>query len=244
MKAHPASDLERRIGERRRIYLVRHGEVSYFDGTGKPVPPLAVPLNSHGIRQAEAARDLLRPIALDRIVSTGLPRTERTAEIIAEGRSLAIESLPALQEVRPGRLLDPAHPDFERKFTRALDGGEDGTEVTRETQFLGGETFGSLQDRAIPAFEAVLADATWREILIVAHGGTNRVILLHALGAGLSSLGRFEQDAGCINVIDVDPAGKCLVRLVNHTPSAPAKEGLRATTMERIFLEHLSRRFP
>ncbi len=244
MKRSPASDLERRIGERRRIYLIRHGAVSYFDGVGKPVPPLVVPLNASGIRQAEAARDFLLPVAIDRIVSTGLPRTDQTAEIIAEGRGVSIESHPELQEVRPGRLLDPANPDFERKFTRALDGGEDGAEITRATQFLGGETFGSLQDRAIPAFETVLADASWREIIIVAHGGTNRIILLHALGAGLSCLGRFEQDAGCINVIDVDPARKCLVRLVNHTPSAPAKEGLRATTMEQIFLEHLWRRAP
>ena len=44
---------------RRRIYLMRHGAVAYFDDTGRPVAPETVPLTDEGRTQAETARQLL-----------------------------------------------------------------------------------------------------------------------------------------------------------------------------------------
>ena len=41
--------------QRRRIYLMRHGNVTYFDESGRPILPEAVPLNEQGRAQAEAA---------------------------------------------------------------------------------------------------------------------------------------------------------------------------------------------
>ena len=37
---------------RRRLYLMRHAEVSYFSPDGKPVNPAEVPLNEEGVEQA------------------------------------------------------------------------------------------------------------------------------------------------------------------------------------------------
>src|SRR5258706_366845 len=42
------------LPQRRRVYLMRHGEVSYFPD-GRPVPPEGVPLNDEGRAQARAA---------------------------------------------------------------------------------------------------------------------------------------------------------------------------------------------
>ena len=39
---------------RRRLYLMRHAEVSYFAEDGSPVDPREVPLNEEGIAQAKA----------------------------------------------------------------------------------------------------------------------------------------------------------------------------------------------
>ena len=41
--------------KRRRIYLMRHGSVTYFDKQGKPYLPEQVPLNEIGCAQATAA---------------------------------------------------------------------------------------------------------------------------------------------------------------------------------------------
>src|SRR5262249_23273360 len=57
---------------RRRIYLLRHGDVSYFDRDGQPHRPDTVPLNAEGRLQAEAACRALAEIPIDRIVSSDL----------------------------------------------------------------------------------------------------------------------------------------------------------------------------
>jgi len=227
-------DLRRKIAARRRIYLLRHGDVSYFDARGAPYPPDSVPLNDQGIAQCEAAREALSAVPIDRVVVSGHPRTRQTAEIVARGRGLAVETCPDLAEIAPGRFpAEASKSELEAYFTGALAGG-----ITRETRFLGGETFGDLIRRVVPAFEGIISSTGWKHLLIVAHGGVNRAILLHALRSGLESLGRLEQEAGCINVIDVHAGGEILVRQVNYTPYAPLKEEIWTTTMERIFLEH------
>jgi probable phosphoglycerate mutase len=218
---------------RRRIYLLRHGEVSYFDATGRPHHPGTVPLNTDGVAQAEAASRELASVAFDRAVSSTLLRSVETARTVIGERSVPLQTRAEIREIQPGRLADIPPDSVEQVFVGAF-----GRTIGRETQFLGGETFGSLQDRVLSCFGDLLANPDWRTLLIVAHGGVNRVILAHALGVDLRGVGSMEQDAGCINIIDVDSEGRFLVRLVNHTPSNPIKVGIDLTTMERIYLEY------
>jgi probable phosphoglycerate mutase len=218
---------------RRRIYLMRHGDVSYFDEQGRPQRPDTVPLNAEGRRQAEAAARELAAAPLDRVLASDLPRSVETAALVVAGRGLAVETRAELREIRPGRLADLPPEGIDHAFLGAFSRG-----LTRESRFLGGETFGSLLDRVLVCFRGLLADPHWRRLLIVAHGGVNRVLLTHHLEAGLSAFDTFEQDPGCLNILDVDAAGRCLVRLVNHTPYNPAKVGLELTTMERLYQEY------
>ena len=217
--------------ERRRLYLMRHGEVSYVVG-GRPVPPDGVELNDTGRQQAEAARLLLAGVPIDRAVATGLPRTVETARIVLGERNLPLEIVPALREIRGGRNEDIiASEDPKAVFVGALSGT-----LTRERLFLLGESFGEFQDRVLPAWEALLADRSWKHLLLVAHGGTNRVLLSEMLGVGLAGAGHFEQDPACVNIIDFDEHNFAIARLINYTPYNPHKFGDTLTTMERYFL--------
>jgi probable phosphoglycerate mutase len=221
---------------RRRVYLMRHGEVDYFDAQGRPFRPEGVPLNADGRRQAEAAGRALAEVPLDRAVTSGLRRSTETAALVVAPRPLPVESLPALREIETGRLSQwgegPAD-QVEKLFLGALAGGVDDA-----TRFLAGETFGSLRNRVVPCFQGLLAAPGWRHLVVVAHGVVNRVLLSWMLHGGLAGLGGFEQDAGCINVIDVDGANRCLLRLVNYTPADPVKAGLELTTMEQLYLQY------
>jgi broad specificity phosphatase PhoE len=217
----------------RRIYLMRHGDVSYFDEQGNPHRPATVPLNAEGQQQAEAAAKELAPVPLDRVISSTLRRSMETAAIVTAGRKLGHETREALREIEPGRLADIATTGLEQAFIGAFTGT-----IDRQTRFLAGETFGSLSDRVLTCFEEVLADLSWRHLLMVAHGGVNRTILAHALGFGLAGVAGFEQDPGCINILDVRDNGRCLVRLVNHSPTNPMKVGLEFTTMERLYQQY------
>ena len=110
---------------------------------------------------------------------------------------------------------------------------------TAEARFFGGETFASCSARVLAAWQELLAQQDWQTVLVVCHGIVNRVLLCHLLDAPLSSLGRIEQDAGCVNLIEVDTGGRPLVRLVNASVDDPAKETHRLSTLEALFRQYL-----
>ena len=202
---------------------MRHGAVSYFDETGRPVPPDAVPLTDEGRAQGAAARTMLEGIRLDRVIASGLPRTTETAAIVAPGH--AIEEWPELREIRGDRLTSIPAAELEEAFVHAFRGV-----VPNDKRFLGGETIGALFDRVLPSLDRLLADGGWDTALLVLHGGVNRAILSHALTGERMFLGHFEQAPGCVNVLDV--GDEWIVRAVNVAPSDLAHQSTRMTTME------------
>jgi probable phosphoglycerate mutase len=219
---------------------MRHGDVDYFAADGRVYRPATVPLNADGRLQAEAAGRELATVPLDRVVTSGLRRSVETAELVLSGRALAVENRAELREIEPGKLLSSltASPEeIAQGFLGALDVG-----VTRDTRFLGGETFGEVADRVWPCFESLLGDRDWRHLLIVAHGVVNRVLLARMLGSDMAGVSAFEQDAGCLNVIDVTEDGRFLVRLLNHSPLNALKVGVELTTMERLYEQYLRTR--
>ncbi len=217
---------------RRRVYLMRHAQVRYFQG----VRPEDVQLTELGRRQAEAAAAALAGVAFDRVLTSGLPRTTETARIVAPGREP--EPRHALREIESGdvRGLDPA--EVQEMMTAAFRGV-----VAPETPFLGGETIGELLARVLPELDALLADTSWDVVLLVLHGAVNRAILSRAIGGEAVFLGGFEQSPGCVNVLDVSAGGEWIVRAVNHTPYDPAHVAApRTTTMEELWTEYLAAR--
>lgn len=217
---------------RRRIYLMRHAAVRYFEG----LPPEEVQLTDEGRRQAEAARNALRGVRFDRVLTSGLPRTLTTAEIVAP--ALEHEVRPALREIESGEIrgLDPE--EVQAMMTTAFRGV-----VPLDTRFLGGETIAALLDRVLPEVDALLADESWDVALLVLHGGVNRAILSRAISGERTFLGGFEQTPGCINVLDVDADGAFIVRGVNFTAYDPVHANApRLTTMEQLWAEYLDAR--
>ena len=212
---------------RRRIYLMRHAQVAYFED-GEPLRPDLVPLTAEGRRQAEAAGAFLEGIRFDRVITSGLPRTLETARIVAS--TAEPESWPELREIEAGRLADIPEDELESAFISAWR-----DVVPEEARFLGGETIASLLDRVLPAFEQLLADDEWDVVLAVLHGGVNRAILSYALTGRRALLGNLEQSPGCINVLDVGE--DWVVRAVNVSPTDPTHLGGRLRTMEELWAE-------
>jgi probable phosphoglycerate mutase len=217
---------------RRRIYLMRHAQVRYFEG----VHPHEVLLTEAGRHQAAAAHDALQEVRFDRVVTSGLPRTVETAEIVAPYAQP--ESNHALREIESGELRGVDPIEVQAMMTAAFRGV-----VPPESRFLGGESIDELFDRVLPQLDALLADDGWDLTLLVLHGAVNRALLGRALTGGRTFLGGFEQAPGCINVLDVDSDGGFVVRAVNHTPYDPAHvAAARDTTMERLWQEYLDAR--
>jgi broad specificity phosphatase PhoE len=212
---------------RRRIYLMRHARVAYFED-GRPVQPDSVSLTEEGREQARAAAGVLEGIRFDRVITSGLPRTLETARIVAPDSEP--ECWPELREIESGRLGDISQDELERAFVEVWR-----DVVPEETKFLGGETIGSLLDRVLPEVDGLLADPDWDIVLAVLHGGVNRAILAYALTGGRAFLGNFEQSPACINVLDV--GDDWIVRAVNTTPTDLAHRKGRLRTMEELWAE-------
>jgi probable phosphoglycerate mutase len=216
---------------------MRHGAVDYFTTDGRAVPPEGVPLNAHGRDQAEAAGRLFAEhgVRFDRVVTSGLARTRETAErvLAAAGQSAAIGEVAAFEEIRPGRLADlPAH-QVEEAFLGAFRSRDD----IEAQRFLGGESVGEMLDRVLPAFDALLADPDWSELLLVLHGGVNRALISRALAGRRAFFGSLEQLPACINLIDAGPAD-LVVRAVNLAPTQWLQRDERVTTLEKLYAEY------
>lgn len=219
---------------RRRIYLMRHGSVTYFMPDGKPVPPETVPLNELGIEQARAAGNLFaeHDVTFDRVITSGLARTEQTARhvLAAIGHHGPVEQRPRLQEIRGGRLASITERDLLQCFTALTDGV-----VDEDVKFLGGESVGEMLDRVLPEIDALRADANWDSLLLVLHGAVNRAILSYLVTGQRQLLGAFEQSPACINVLDIGTARVDVVlRMVNLSPLDWLQPGNRQTTMETL----------
>ncbi len=226
------------LPKRRRIFLMRHGDVTYFDDSGRAIDPESVPLNEQGREEASAAgREFAaQKIRFDRVIVSGLPRTVETARrVLAEtGQSIEPETWPEWQEIRGGKLKDLTTSDIERAFLSVFDGV-----VPEETQFLGGETIGQLLDRALPAVARLRDDRSWDTVLLVLHGGVNRALLSHAITAGgRAFFGHLSQATGCINALDVgDKSSDWIVHAINHSPPSPLHADVRNTTMELLYAQ-------
>jgi broad specificity phosphatase PhoE len=187
---------------------------------------LDVPLSPLGEAQIAALAERLRPVRFDAIYCSDLVRTRRSAEILAAPHRLQPIEDPALREFAMGdwdgltadeiRALDAV------AFTAWM------ADVGR-FQFPRGESLPDLQARVLPAFQAIADRHAGGTVAVVAHGGSNRAILCHALGLGPERLLAIGQDYAALSVLERGGGGWRLRMLNQCEPGAdpirPPAEG-------------------
>jgi alpha-ribazole phosphatase len=179
------------------VYLVRHGSVVGAE-TRRFIGHLDVPLSPLGERQMAAVARRMARVALDAVYASDLARTRRSAEILAAPHGLDIVAVPELREFAMGRW-----EGLTAEQIRGLDGAAFTAWMADVAgyQFPEGESLSQLTVRAWPAFERIVDAHPDRSIAVVAHGGTNRMILCRALGLENQRLLALGQDYGCLSVL-------------------------------------------
>lgn len=231
---------------RRRIYLLRHGHVDYFSPeVVESRDPTLARLTAQGKEEARAAGEALSSVQLDIALCSGLRRTRETAEIVLDRQNSAAPVLghdERLQELHSGQYIEfesreqlAATMTFQ--FENAANPGA--------TFLPGGELFSDAFVRIRIALEDLLNRDGWRTALIVAHEGVNRIILSWMCHAELNASAHFEQDTGCINILDFDLvpdiAGqkntieRRIIKSINLTPENYIKNGINLRSLEAIF---------
>jgi probable phosphoglycerate mutase len=174
------------------IVLVRHAQPDWEPG-GRAVDHPE--LSAHGRRQAEALAETLAAERFDHCYTSTLDRAIETAEFVARRLGVRFEQCSWLDELRLPTLEGQTAEQVERFFVdaraRDLEKWWDG--------IADGESFRHMYERVVSGVESLLEGAhgmrshdnsgyrLWRppeadqRILIVAHEGTNAVILSRLL---------------------------------------------------------------
>jgi len=195
--------------KRTRIHLIRHGEVERplcFNGHSD------VALTPRGVEQYHGLKPRLEPGRISACYTSDLSRTIRGGEIL--GAHLGVEpvSLRQLRELNCGAWEGLTQAEVQstlpEEWQRRLDD-------LVHARSKGGESLTDLAGRVLPALAEIVERHRGEEVLVVAHGGVNRVILLDAIGAPLASMFSIEQKYCAMNVVDYYVDGNRVVNLIN-----------------------------
>jgi len=215
------------LPNRRRIYLLRHGQTEWnerglMQGGGHDIP-----LNRHGLKQAKCASDALSCVSMDVVASSHLARAIETADAIRMRHPSSVGMvLPDLGEMRFG--------DFEGLAIHGPEATEDTKErfcrfnerVAQDIHLKwpgeGGESTHQVGVRAQRAVEEILAQhPEARHLAVIAHGRLNKVLLALLILGDSSKFSPIKQGNTCINVIDfnenTDNFESVVINYVDHT---------------------------
>lgn len=158
--------------------LLRHGQSTWNLEGRLQGQTMEVPLTELGLRQAAGAREQLRRRQVRAVLSSDQRRAVQTAEVVAEGLGLAVETTALLREqglgLMEGRLSRDLRPEPVPEGLHISEvpwgGGESVAQVharLRELVARIGERFGNDD-----------------ELVLVSHGDTIRILLTVLAGRG------------------------------------------------------------
>jgi probable phosphomutase (TIGR03848 family) len=200
------------------VLLVRHGLTAL---TGPVLAGRAPGLHLDDRGQAQAAKlaQRLNGVGLTAIVSSPLERCQETAEAVAAGRALSIETDPRLTECGYGDwtgqemkklVKDPLWKVVQMHPSAVTFPGADG------------ESMRAAQARAVDAVRAwnvtLGADATW---MACSHGDIIKAVVADALGMHLDAFQRIVIDPCSVTVIRYTDLRPFVVRVNDSATELP-----------------------
>ena len=198
------------------VYLARHGEVLHA-AEGRFFGHTDVALSPAGVAQVAALAERLGGEAIEAVYASDLLRARQSAAPLAAARGASVATVPPLREMAMGRWEGLT---FAEIHAREPDLCDRWLADPFAMPFPEGEGVADLRARAVPALRRLVERHAGRRIAVIAHGGTNRVILAEALGLPLGNIFRLAQDYAAWSLIEYRGAG-AVVHLVNQRPAGP-----------------------
>ena len=194
-----------------RVYLIRHGQINGYENF--PVyGHTEVDLTEIGILQMQQVAERLRFAEIGAIYSSDLERSASGARMIARYHDVPLRFLSELKEIYfgdwEGRTMAEIRSDFPKELAKRQ------ADLVNYQPPGDGESIGRFSKRIMKIYERILSEQRDNDIVIVAHGAVNRVILCEALGLDIVHMFNIQQDYGCLNIIDYFTDSR-VVRLVN-----------------------------
>ena len=194
-----------------RIYLIRHGQVAGFDQP-RYNGQTDVALTDYGVEQYHRLKERLADAKISACYTSDLSRCTTGADII--GGALGIEPVARreLRELNIGVWEGLSWQEIKENWP---EGWRDRLADLVNYRVPGGENLLDVAARVMPVINEVVERHHGQEVLVVGHGGVNRIVLLNAIGAPLAGMFNIEQNYGCLNIIDYYEDGRATVKLMN-----------------------------
>ena len=170
------------------VLLVRHGQTD-SNVKGIFMGRSAENINETGHIQAHKLSERLAGSPIAVIYASPLRRTRTTAAILAAPHSLELELVDDLIEIQTGDWRGLNGDEISRKWP----------ELWRQSRIdpsdfamPNGESFKQVTERAVRAYEMIVAQNQGKQAAIITHDIVVRVIVAHILGTSNSIYRRFE----------------------------------------------------
>lgn len=194
------------------LVLIRHGQ-SIWNLQNRFTGWVDVPLSKHGEGEARTAAEKLGELTFDVAYTSALRRAQHTLDIILQRRGWDIPVIrdQALNERMYGDLQG-----LDKDETRAIH-GEEQVHIWRrsfDTPPPNGEALKDTAARTLPFFErCIMGDIRKdRNVLVVAHGNSNRSIVMKLDNLSGDEIMKLELATGVPLVYELTPDGQVVSR--------------------------------
>lgn len=190
-------------------YLARHGQ-TVWNTLGQTQGHGNSPLTELGELQAKDLAEAMKEHKIDMIFSSDLGRAIQTAEIVGKEIGVEVEQTENLREmgfgVWEGRKLSDVQIEYKEVFETWRN---DPINVNIE----GGETLFDVAKRVENLIEDLNQRYEGKNILLVSHSITVRVMLLMFLESDLKNIYRIKQDNTALNIIEFREYGPVVMKM-------------------------------
>jgi len=187
-----------------------------------------VELSEDGIFQAERLAERLADDSIVAVYSSPMKRTIHTATILGVPHNLKPILRDGLREIDHGHWEGLTRAEVESRFADEYAAWEEDPYTFAPE---GGENGVSIIARALPVIREIVVKHRGKNVLIVSHKATLRLLISSVLGFdGRGYRDRLDQSPACLNVLDfkdVVHARLMLFNDISHYKDHPSRSGNR-----------------
>ncbi len=195
-----------------KVYFIRHSTTKWNEQQ-KYLGRTDMVLSPKGQRQAKIIASFFKNQNISAIYSSNLMRAYQTACAIAKHHpSLKIKKDEALNEIDFGKWEGMTFNQIKRKYPAI---SQKYLSDPLNTKIPQGESLLKFRSRVSKALKKILAQKSGK-VVIVSHGGVNRIIICSLLKLSLSYFWQIKQDVGAMNIIEIYK-NMNVISLINHT---------------------------
>ncbi|MDF9797425.1 broad specificity phosphatase PhoE [Catalinimonas alkaloidigena] len=209
--------------QKKKIYLIRHGQTEYnrkgvVQGSG-----IDAPLNNFGRLQAKHFYENYKEIPFQHVYTSVLQRSIQSVEHFLD-MDLPHTKLPGLNEInwgeKEGKVANAEDSEYYASIIKSWTNGE------LDRAIEGGESPNMVLERQKPALEKIIANQHEEIVLVCMHGRAMRIFLCLMLGYDLSRMDEFGHANLGLYLIEYDYESTTfeiiLANEQSHLPEIPA----------------------